>query len=650
MFILVISIGSIAVADTTYVAPGPVSGNWTAAGNPYFVSSGDIIVESGSSLTIDPGVIVLFTGNYKFTVQGLLNAEGSEQDSIIFTRAYPTEESKWRGFRFDGAEAGCTLKYGVVEYAKGTGAYPDVRGGGIWVANCTPLISHCSVAHNYSHNENYNGSGAGLFIDAGYGTIVEYCHIYDNLGDNGGGICVGQNIDMTIRYNLIEQNTVYSSGGGIYVSAAGQATIHDNVIQNNQSNGTFGGGGMNLWCATWLYGTYCTVYNNLVSDNHAVSSGGGVYHRYETSVMYNNTITDNTATQGGGVYVLTFTDSPPTYYNSIIYNNSASTGAQIYLDPVAGSTANVSYCDVQGGWTGLGNISDDPLFAGGPNGNYYLSQTAAGQVVQSPCVDAGNPTSAMIDGTTRTDEVQDEGVVDMGFHYQVETGTPAMVLSLDYVSGSPVPAGGGNLYFELYLENQDSNPLDFEGWIATSYEGGPLTILVQRSFRNYQPGWAINRPNTYYPIPGNWAAGNYTLNGLVGDTWGSFWVEDSFPFVKQGGEGFEGVAPYAVAGAPNPFDSIETEQSRSSDFRLVSAYPNPFNPVTTISYNLQDAGFTTLTIFNVQGREVATLVDGYHAAGLHEVTFDASELPSGIYIYRLEAGKMEATGKMMLIK
>ena len=135
LVILAVILGSASLtfADTTFVAAGAISGVWTPDGNPYFVNQGDITVLDGSSLTVMPGVEVLFTGNYTLIVAGLLNAEGTEADSIIFTRAYPTEESKWRGFRFDQADEGSALEYCRVEYAKGTGPYPDVRGGGIWI-------------------------------------------------------------------------------------------------------------------------------------------------------------------------------------------------------------------------------------------------------------------------------------------------------------------------------------------------------------------------------------------------------------------------------------------------------------------------------------------------------------------------------------
>jgi hypothetical protein len=80
----------------------------------------------------------------------------------------------------------------------------------------------------------------------------------------------------------------------------------------------------------------------------------------------------------------------------------------------------VTYSDIKGSWPGTGNIDGDPCFVTGPEGDYYLSQIAAGQAVDSPCVDAGSRLAAslgMDDCTTRTDGMSDEGTVDMGFHY-----------------------------------------------------------------------------------------------------------------------------------------------------------------------------------------------------------------------------------------
>jgi len=83
---------------------------------------------------------------------------------------------------------------------------------------------------------------------------------------------------------------------------------------------------------------------------------------------------------------------------------------------------------------------------------------------------------------------------------------------------------------------------------------------------------------------------------------------------------------------------------------LYPAYPNPFNPLTTLSYQLPVAGKVDLAVYNISGRLVTQLVDGWREAGIHEVNFDASGLASGIYIYRLQTSKFNASGKMILMK
>lgn len=83
---------------------------------------------------------------------------------------------------------------------------------------------------------------------------------------------------------------------------------------------------------------------------------------------------------------------------------------------------------------------------------------------------------------------------------------------------------------------------------------------------------------------------------------------------------------------------------------LTQNYPNPFNPVTTIRYQLTTQSHVTLTIFDVLGCEVATLINRVEEPGYKSVKFDASKLPSGVYFYRLQAGSFVQTNKMLLMK
>lgn len=87
-----------------------------------------------------------------------------------------------------------------------------------------------------------------------------------------------------------------------------------------------------------------------------------------------------------------------------------------------------------------------------------------------------------------------------------------------------------------------------------------------------------------------------------------------------------------------------------SDYALAQNYPNPFNPSTVIEYSLPQSGAVSLTVYNVLGQEVSTLVHGRLEAGVHRVTFDASGYPSGIYFYRLVYEGGSVTKKMTFVK
>jgi hypothetical protein len=84
--------------------------------------------------------------------------------------------------------------------------------------------------------------------------------------------------------------------------------------------------------------------------------------------------------------------------------------------------------------------------------------------------------------------------------------------------------------------------------------------------------------------------------------------------------------------------------------RLFQNDPNPFNPVTTIEFQLPRAGRVTLVVYDLLGREVARLVDGTEESGFKSITFDASSLASGIYLYRLRAGDFSQTRTMAVVK
>jgi hypothetical protein len=200
--------------------------------------------------------------------------------------------------------------------------------------------------------------------------------------------------------------------------------------------------------------------------------------------------------------------------NNIIWNNAT---LEILVDSLA--LAIVTYCDIQGGFEGQGNINSDPSFRNPDNDDFRLMAIACGNLHDSPCIDAGDPNilDSLLDcdrglGTTRS---------DMGAY------------------------GGGD-------------------------------------------------------------------------------------------SAFVGIG--------------EQEPMIPADFMIFQNFPNPFNPATTIEYDLPNVSHVTLEIFDILGRKVQTLADGRQEPGRLRVVWDAGRYPSGIYFYRLKANEFVETKKMVLLK
>jgi hypothetical protein len=96
--------------------------------------------------------------------------------------------------------------------------------------------------------------------------------------------------------------------------------------------------------------------------------------------------------------------------------------------------------------------------------------------------------------------------------------------------------------------------------------------------------------------------------------------------------------------------SVGDENHLPKDFSLSQNYPNPFNPSTVIKYSLESKQYVRLTVYDLLGKEIAVLVDGEFSSGEHSAIFNAKNLSSGVYLYRIQAGNFVATKRMMLVK
>lgn len=301
---------------------------WTLANSPYIVV-GDILV---NKLEIQPGVKVLFNGDYIFEIAGRLTAIGTTQDSIIFSKTDST--FGWRGIFFNFSPLDSGIAYCKIEYA---------TNGGITFDHTSQTIKNCTIANNST-----SGNGGGIYVTAGSMVTVNNCTITNN-----------------------KVTAFANDGGGVY--SEGTAILNNCVITRNSSNGSFGpGGGISV-----TSGGVGILNNCIIANNSAQCCGGGIYNSSASVTVTNCTIVSNTNDAIRNDF------GTITVENSILFFNTAS---QIFNN---GGTANVTYSNIQLGFTGQGNINVNPVFD--DDSTFVISRF-------SPCVDAGNPASAFFDG------------------------------------------------------------------------------------------------------------------------------------------------------------------------------------------------------------------------------------------------------------
>ena len=107
---------------------------------------------------------------------------------------------------------------------------------------------------------------------------------------------------------------------------------------------------------------------------------------------------------------------------------------------------------------------------------------------------------------------------------------------------------------------------------------------------------------------------------------------------------------FITKGLPNTLTDVEENGTIITEFNLQQNYPNPFNPSTTIKFSIPASGFVTLKIYDILGKEVSTLVNENKTSGVHQVSFNAAGLSSGVYFYELKMENFVSVKKLLLTK
>jgi hypothetical protein len=512
----------------TYITGGDVSGTWTWAGSPYYIQ-GEITIPNSKTLTIEPGVNVVFQGHYKFNVQGRLLAVGTQIDSIRFIAE--NTETGWHGIRFNQTPNTndttkiiyCSLKYGKAN----TGSGFDKSGGAIMIKEFDKvLVSSCLFDSNMNSGSGIPEAGPAILIYQA-SPIITNSTFSHHSGSLGSAIACAFSPTAIISNNVLSKNTG-AYVGTIVTYGSGSPTISGNIIFDNFAG--IGGGGISV-----EEGASPRIENNIIIYNQASNGGGILCWTNTNAVLINNTIAYNTTLTGGGGICFDV-NSDPIFINNIIYGNTSPNGSQVYIND-DDSDPNFFFSDIQGGKEAFGG------------------------------------------------------------------------------------SGAGSNYSGLYENNIDTIPyfLDVNG---IDFRLSDYSPCIGAGIDSIEVG------STMYYCP---------------------------PFCFYGGPRPNPVGSMPDIGAcesplADPISAVEDLLEIPKKYALNQNYPNPFNPSTTISWQFPVGSWQILKVYDVLGDEVLTLVNEYRSAGKYEIEFNAASLPSGIYFYKLQAGGLIETKKMLLLK
>ncbi|HEX2962555.1 MAG TPA: Ig-like domain-containing protein [Ignavibacteriales bacterium] len=232
----------------------------------------------------------------------------------------------------------------------------------------------------------------------------------------------------------------------------------------------------------------------------------------------------------------------------------------------------------------------------------------------------------------------------MQLNYSFDTGASSWLLREYLRSGAPktVTFSNGGIVQAYIFGDASGNKFRFCVADGNNFSGLEVSPWYTIDFL----GWRLVSWNIVRDGVGVWdGKGNGVLDGQL--------KFDSFQMTYNPGSPSSGFICFDNLRASNEtYVGVEKEEgtAKPSSYSLAQNFPNPFNPSTSLSYQLPENSFVSLKVFDLLGREVATLVNQEQTTGKYRVEFNAGNIPSGIYIYMLKAGNYKETKKMMLLK
>jgi len=438
-----------------------------------------------------------------------------------------------------------------------------------------------------------------------------------DYSNNGGGILIQYSSYITVAHNIISNNAASNNmgggayGGGIAIYSSPYTLVTDNTIQLNSAGADGSGGG-----GIYIHSSYGIISFNNINRNHVAGipggPGAGIVVSGNNIHMISNKVNRNyESALGGGLSV----SGTPLIMRNTIDSNSAWWGGAGMIVFSTGTGAIIGGSEKNGN-NFYDNTTDDAAYSSGKQLYQYYSY---------PHINAEYNYFGI--GVNPHDPKE----VDGNFDVDPYCTSPIIFDTLGIIA---VPSP---LKFDTVLVDSPKSIAVALFNVANSLTDSIVIFATQLHDRRtlLKLSSSLIRPIevetllvTINPV----AAGEYNDTLTLSTNVGSL------------------VIPIRAV----VMEPVNVEDNRSSFQPLIFAlhqnYPNPFNPVTDVKYQIAERSYVLLRIYDVLGREIATLVDEVQDAGYKSVKWEAVNVPSGVYFYRLQTGNFVDVKKMILMR
>lgn len=638
------------------ITGGTISSNATFFNNAKVLSN--LTINSGVSLAVQPGVKLNFLNGSSLIVNGTLQSNGTSVDKIEFDFTAQNSTTQ-NGIKFNAGSNG-NINNAIIK----NGYYGvSVTGNPSGTTNITnSAISNSSyalyVTSNTSSNVNITGcdigtSSGGIYFNSGVAN-VDGCSIH-NITNYGGGAVVFNNSGGTIKNCSIQNNSGITNGISILNNSS--PIVFQNTIANNTLNGIY------------VDHASPSLQSNAISttgyDHAAVSNNNYSYTLFgKTSYPYDgyNTISGSYY----GIYVSNHSTIQAGYTdiardNRILNNSNRNTyvigTSTLYAkNDWWGIPVNTAkfYTETGSYFYYLPYLTEDPL---GSQSIVSSRDLTAEENVTSSTTNYSPEEELLLKAKELQQKHQTSEAIriyrELIKTYEDKSISEIALVELcniyrqtkdknekDYLENFKLPKNNKNRLYPIALEllshinKEEGNNSEALADCETMIKAFPST--------EYEKNALMDKFFLYYDNK------DFTSAKTVVEKLTNSFSESPEIAAAINLLGLEELGKEYFPPQVNPEDNMKKD-TLSANYEI-NNYPNPFNPITTITYQLPKSGNVTLKIFDILGNEVKTLINEQKEMGKYSVQFDASSFASGMYIYQLRVNDYTSTKKMLLLK